>query len=153
MTLKTLTIYSSHVTELLFWDEIQAWQKLPIATSFSLKRFGLVLGDNKDEICLNVILCLAKFFTHKNRIQKCPPSYIFFFKNEFDLYKKVLKSYTISQRPKIVHSYEWYTQIFIKLNIYSTLFLYYYFIYFSSLLISLCPYVFVSDLWSLLFCK
>lgn len=52
--------------------------------------FGMTLQKKGDELCCNVILCLAKNCIHKNRILKSSRKMIVFL-NEFQWYQKSLK--------------------------------------------------------------
>jgi len=53
--------------------------------------FGLLLQSKGDELCINTIVCLAKFFIHKCRTVKSSPKFVVFLK-EFELYIKSLKT-------------------------------------------------------------
>lgn len=68
-----------------FWCEIYKWVKQQMSsfpTSFSSDNitFGLILKNKNDELCINTIVCLAKFFIHKCRIVKSSPKFVVFFK-------------------------------------------------------------------------
>ena len=81
-----------------FWVDIHNWIKLkivlfPAAISRDDVTFGMNLQNKYDELCCNLILCLAKFFIHKNRVVKSSLKFIVFM-NEFKLYMKSLKLVT-----------------------------------------------------------
>lgn len=78
-----------------FWVNLQNWIKKAFPSSpTNLTRdnitFGVLMNNKKEELCFNVVLCLAKFCIHKSKCQKCPHSFSFF-KNEFKLYLKSLE--------------------------------------------------------------
>uniref|UniRef100_A0A3P9J195 Reverse transcriptase domain-containing protein n=1 Tax=Oryzias latipes TaxID=8090 RepID=A0A3P9J195_ORYLA len=90
----------------VFWLDVYKWlrHKFPFIMDFFSKEviiFGLSLHNNVNNVCINTVLCLAKFFIHKNRLQKCHPSFNFF-NNEVNLY---LKSIKLIDSPKAITIY------------------------------------------------
>ena len=70
-----------------FWCDLQRWMcpnVLSIPNSITKDNivFGILLENKDDEVCCNIILCLAKFFIHKNRTLKTIPQFAAF-QNEF----------------------------------------------------------------------
>ena len=76
-------------------------QQIPTISSFSLlrddKTFCLLQKNKEEELCVNVILCLAKFFIHRNKEHKCPPNFTYF-NNNFRLCVNSLK---LMKSPKV----------------------------------------------------
>lgn len=92
----------------MFWTQLQNWLKEIFPSSmYHFTRdditFGVLVNNKKEELCINVILCIAKFCIHKRKCQKYPPNFSVF-KNELKLYIKSLKC---MKRPNAVklHSY------------------------------------------------
>ena len=88
-----------------FWIDIHNWIKqtivlFPAAISRDDVTFGMILQNKNDELCCNLILCLAKFFIHKNRVMKSSPKFIVFM-NEFKLYMKSQKLVTEIKAQKL----------------------------------------------------
>ena len=81
-----------------FWNNLHKFIKrkivsFPSSISKDNVTFGMILKNKNDELCCNVILCLANFFIHKNRILKSSPKFCVFM-NEFKMYLKSLKLIT-----------------------------------------------------------
>ena len=67
----------------IFWKHLQDWIQNEIETLSPISRdivtFGTLLQNKNDELCCNLVLCLAKFFIHKQRLLKSPPIFKVFF--------------------------------------------------------------------------
>uniref|UniRef100_A0A8C6M6K1 Reverse transcriptase domain-containing protein n=1 Tax=Nothobranchius furzeri TaxID=105023 RepID=A0A8C6M6K1_NOTFU len=60
-----------------FWNCFENWIQpqigIPCPISRDVVTFGALLQTNNQELCYNLLLCLAKFFIHKQKILKSPP--------------------------------------------------------------------------------
>ncbi len=96
--------FSCNITQ-TFWDNIHKWMKqkitaFPPCISLDNVTFGMILPDKNDELSCNVILCLAKFFIHKNKVMRSSPRFAVFI-NEIKLYLKSLKKITGLKEQKL----------------------------------------------------
>lgn len=103
---KTDHLFFYCITVQSFWKDLQKWVKtiFPSSpTSFTRDHitFGVFLNNKQEELCINVILCIAKVCIHKSKYQKCPPNFSFF-KNDLKLYIKSLEQ---MKGPKAIKLY------------------------------------------------
>lgn len=100
------------VTVQSFWTELQNWIKnvfpsTPVMFTRDDITFGVLMDKKKEEFCINVILCIAKFCIHKSKCQKCSPSFSYF-KNDLKLYIQSLK---LMNGPKAMKLYSYLNEI------------------------------------------
>lgn len=77
-----------------FWQKFQDWSNGTFGNPSPISRdtvtFGTLIENKNKELCYNLILCLAIFFIHKQRVLKSPPIFKIFL-IDFGTYLKSLK--------------------------------------------------------------